>query len=423
MAREDSRDEGIYWEERRAEQLWRWAKDAGLSRRRFLNLLAGGSGAALVSAYVPTRALAQTQSAPPAQSQPAKPQIHAKPTPPELFIPHGTNQEMRWEAMYGRGYLMPNSLFFIRNHDPSPTIDVKTWRLKVEGPGVTRPLELTYDEILRLPSRSVICYIECAGNGRSFFRDVMEKPARGTQWRLGAYGVAEWTGVPLREILDRAGLKRSAVDVMPTGLDPRRIERPMSVAKALEDDTLLVYAMNGDVLPVDHGFPVRALVPGWIGIANIKWVGRIFVSEKPVFVEKNTTDYVLIGPNFPEHPPAKGPILTLQTLKSAMALPWPATLPAGQQLIRGHAWSPHGKIAKLEYSLDGGKTWAGATLREPNIPRAGVRWEFVWNAKPGEYTIMTRATDEKGNTQPETVRWNELGYEFSAAVRHPVKVA
>jgi DMSO/TMAO reductase YedYZ molybdopterin-dependent catalytic subunit len=418
--REDLRDEHTYLEERQTEQLWRWAKAAGLSRRRFLSLLAGGGGAAVLATFGPRAAWAQSGS--PAQAQPAKPQIHAKPTPSELFIHHGTNQEMRWEAMYGRGYITPNAMFFIRNHDPSPAIDVKTWQLKVEGPGVARPLELTYDQILGLPSKSVIRYIECAGNGRGFYKEVLGKPAKGTQWRLGAYGVAEWTGVPLKEILDRAGLKRTAVDVMPTGLDARKIERPMSLAKAMEDDTLLVYAMNGDVLPADHGFPVRALVPGWIGIANIKWVGRLLVSEEPIFVEKNTKDYVLIGPDFPEKPPAKGPILTLQTLKSAIALPWPATLSAGQNLIRGYAWSPHGKIGKVEYSLDGGKGWAAVSLREPNVPQAGVRWEFAWDAKPGDYTIMTRATDEKGNTQPDTVKWNELGYEFSAVIRHPVKV-
>ena len=110
---------------------------------------------------------------------------------------HGLNQEMRWEQMYGRGYLTPATLFFVRNHDPSPTIDLATWRLKVEGAGVERPLELTYDELLRLPSTSVVRYIECAGNGRIFHNEVLGKPARGTQWRLGAYGVAEWTGVPL----------------------------------------------------------------------------------------------------------------------------------------------------------------------------------------------------------------------------------
>jgi sulfane dehydrogenase subunit SoxC len=381
-----------------------------LSRRGFLGTLTGAGGATLI---LISRAHSQSPA-------PARP--HVKPTASELFISHGLNQEMRWEQMYGRGYLTPTSMFFIRNHDATPNIDVKTWRLKVEGSGVERSLELTYDDLLRVPSRSVICYVECAGNGRGFFKEVQGKPAKGTQWRLGAYGVAEWTGVPLAEILGRAGLKRTAVDVMPTGLDARKIERPMPVAKALEEDTLLAYAMNGDILPPDHGFPVRAVVPGWVGIANIKWVGRILVSEEPLYVEKNTSDYVLIGPDFPERPPAKGPILSLQTMKSAIALPWPATLTAGTNLIRGYAWSPYGRIAQVEYSLDGGSNWANAMLREPNTPRAGVKWEMAWEARPGEYTIMTRATDDKGHTQPLTVPWNELGYEFWGVVRHPVKV-
>lgn len=390
------------------------AKDApgAVSRRLFLQCVASAGGVTLLA----TRgAAAQT---PPA----AVPRPHVKLTPPEFFVNHGLNQEMRWEQMYGRGYLTPTSLFFIRNHDPSPTIDLTTWRLQVEGPGVERPLALSYDELLRLPSVSALRYLECAGNGRSFFKEALNKAAKGTQWKLGAIGVAEWTGVPLQEILQRAGLKRTAVDVMPTGLDTRRIERPLPVAKALEDDTLLVYAMNGDVLTPDHGFPVRLLVPGWIGIASIKWVGKIHVAEQPLVVDKNTTDYVMLGPDFAAQPPAKGPALTVQSTKSALALPWPATLPAGPQLIRGYACSPHGTIAKVEYSLDAGQTWAQATLREPNIARAGVRWDFRWQAQPGEYTLMTRATDAQGYTQPDTVPWNELGYAFWAVVRHPVQV-
>ena len=199
---------------------------------------------------------------------------HAKPTPPELFIAHDVCMEMRWEQMYGRGYLTPTPLFFIRNHGPTPIIDVKTWRLRVEGPGVRNPLVLRYDDILRLPSTTVTRYVECAGNGRIFFQEYQGKVAKGRPWRLGSYGVAEWTGVPLGEVLERAGVKPTAVDVMPTGLDEKRVERPMPVAKAMEEDTILAYAMNGDVLPPDHGFPVRVVVPGWIGINSIKWVGR-----------------------------------------------------------------------------------------------------------------------------------------------------
>lgn len=382
------------------------------SRRLFLQ------GAASVGSATLLAMRGATAQTPPATG----PRPHGQLTPAELLINHGLNQEMRWEQMYGRGYLTPTPLFFIRSHDPVPTIDLATWRLTVEGTGVERPLALSYDELLRLPSLSVMRYLECAGNGRSFFKELLNKPAKGTQWKFGAIGVAEWTGVPLKEILQRAGLKRTAVDVMPTGLDTRRIERPLPLAKALEDDTLLVYAMNGDILTPEHGFPVRLLVPGWVGIASIKWVGRIQVSEQALAVEKNTTDYVMIGPDFPAQPPAKGPILTVQTTKSASALPWPATLSAGTQLIRGYAWSPYGKIARVDYSLDSGQTWGQATLREPNIALAGVRWDFRWQAQPGEYVLMTRATDEQGHTQPDTVPWNELGYAFWAVVRHPVRI-
>src|SRR5690606_38781496 len=133
----------------------------------------------------------------------------------------------------------------------------------------------------------------CAGNGRAFFDTQQGTEARGTQWRLGAIGVAEWRGVPLSALLDRAGVRADAVDVMPEGLDPEvedsgRVRRPLPVEKAL-DDVLVVYEMNGEPLPPDHGYPARLLVPGWIGIANIKWVGRIEVATEPLFSAWNTT--------------------------------------------------------------------------------------------------------------------------------------
>lgn len=287
---------------------------------------------------------------------------------------------------------------------------------------MARPLELTYDDILNLPPVSVIRYVECAGNGRSFFETTYGRRASGTQWKLGAIGVAEWTGVPLREVLARAGLKRTAVDVMPEGLDDLRVRRPMSVAKALEDDTLLVYAMNGQPLPPDHGFPVRILTPGWIGVANIKWVGRLEVSEQPLFSPWNTDSYVLIGPDFKAAPPAKGPILSYQSLKSAFELPWEGEIGAGRRAVRGRSWSPFGRIANVEYSLDRGVTWKTATLREPNIARAWVRWDFEWDARPGDYGLKVRATDERGNTQPGIVPFNEQGYLYNAVVSHPITV-
>ena len=178
----------------------------------------------------------------------------------------------------------------------SRTLEPATWRLHVGGSGVSRPRSFTYDEILAMPSIAVFRAIECAGNGRNFFQLSHGKKISGTPWQLGGIGVAEWTGVPLREVLERAGVKRSARDVMPEGLDQKRVKRPMPIDKAMADDTLLVYAMNGQPLPPDHGFPMRVLVPGWVGIAHIKWVGRIDVSEEPLYSEYNTQKYVLIGP-------------------------------------------------------------------------------------------------------------------------------
>ena len=197
--------------------------------------------------------------------------LHAKPVPRDVFIDHGINQETRLEAL--RGYVTPASHFFIRSHGPTPIIDLSAWRLRVEGNGVERPVELRFEELLRLPSRSVTVAVECAGNGRGFFGELMGRPASGTQWRSGAIGVAEWTGVPLGAVLELASVRRETprdiLNVLVEGLDSVKVNRPMSLAKALEDDTLLAYAFNGEPIPADHGFPVRAIVPGWVGINNI----------------------------------------------------------------------------------------------------------------------------------------------------------
>jgi DMSO/TMAO reductase YedYZ molybdopterin-dependent catalytic subunit len=390
------------------------AQQLGLSRRRLMQLLVAGGAA------VPWRRghprSAQAQTAPGLE-------LVVKPTPPDRFFDYGTNKEMRWETMYGRGYLVPNDLFFVRNHTRTPRLDVATWRLQVEGAGVERPFELRYDDLLAMPSLSVIRSIECAGNGRSFFQAAYGKQAQGTQWKLGGIGVAEWTGVPLREVLERAGLKRTARDIMVEGLDDAHVRRPIPITKAFAEDTLLVYAMNGDTLPPDHGFPLRLLTPGWVGVANIKWVGRLEVSEQPLFSYWNTETYVLLGPDYQANPPAKGPILSTQSLKSALELAAEAHVRAGNQRIKGRAWSPFGKIARVMYSLDQGQTWQPARLQEPNIARAWVRWDFAWDAQPGHDTLTVRATDEAGNTQPDSVLWNEQGYLYNALIHHPVQVS
>jgi DMSO/TMAO reductase YedYZ molybdopterin-dependent catalytic subunit len=263
-----------------------------------------------------------------------------KAAPPELFVKSGSNLEMRWAAMYSRGYIVSNELFFVRHNSRAvPRIDPAAWRLRIEGSGLSRPSALTYDDLLGMPSVSVIRAIECAGNGRNFFKVSQGAAIPGTPWNLGGIGVAEWTGVPLRDVLERAGVTRGARDVMPEGADERRVSRPIPIEKAMADDTLLVYAMNGQPLPPDHGFPVRLLVPGWVGVSHVKWVQRIEVSEQPLYSEYNTQRYVLIGPGYEAKPPARGVALTTQKVKSAFELPWEGRMPAGRRLLRGRSWS------------------------------------------------------------------------------------
>jgi DMSO/TMAO reductase YedYZ molybdopterin-dependent catalytic subunit len=378
-----------------------------VGRRQFL--VTGAAGTVALASN--TGAIAQTAAAQ---------KFHAKAVPGEAFIDHGINKETRLETL--RGYLTPASHFFIRQHATTPALDVHTWRLRVEGNAVERPVELGFDDLLRLPSRSVIAYVECAGNGRGFFKEFMGKPASGTQWRFGGIGVAEWTGVPLGVVLELAKVKRDTprdiLNVLVEGLDSVKVNRPISLAKAFEEDTLLAYAFNGEPVPPDHGFPVRAIVPGWVGINNVKWVGRIEVRTSVIDVPTTTSTYVLEGPDYP----AKV-VLRQQTIKSAVALPWPAALPAGPQRVRGFAWSPAGRISRVEYSIDRGASWHPAALREPNIARAWVRWDFVWDARPGDHVILTRAVDDQGNAQPAAIPWNAQGYGYNVPVPHPVKVS
>jgi sulfane dehydrogenase subunit SoxC len=431
-------DMEAYYEARADEHVWRVAKKLGLSRRRFLELagMGGVGAAALLSACSSKKSSSDAANTTRTTKNPPAETALVKDIPPSQFkytTEQGFNAEMNWAQMAGRGYVVPNRLFFVRQSAQTPRITPQNWKLTVSGPGVTRPLELTYDQLLAIPAqKSVIRYVECAGNGRTFFNEVLgqetflagEKDVKIPipQWRLGAIGVAEWTGVPLGEILQRAGVKPTAKDVVPGGLDQSKLRRPMSIAKAMEDDTLLVYAMNGDELPADHGYPVRALTPGWVGNQNVKWLGSIEVAEEPVFVPQNTTLYVYIGPDYKAEPPRLGPVVERQVMKSAFELGWPATLKPAAQTIRGRSWGPQG-IKRVEYSLDDGRTWSPATLYSPNEPKAWVRWSFEWTPTPGEHKIRARAYDDKGNTQPDAVPYNQQGMNYGAVVSHPVTVA
>jgi sulfane dehydrogenase subunit SoxC len=416
MRRKDLLNEQIYQKARADEQLWARARELGISRRRLVQILTAGAGAATINLLPRGKVNAEEEI--------TDPNALVKSKPSDWFVKVGSNLEMRWENMYNKGYIVPERLFFVRNHSVTPRLDAANWSLKLSGSGIKQPKSFSYDEIISMPSISVIKAIECAGNGRSFYKEAYGEEASGTQWRLGGIGVAEWTGVPLKEVLERSGLKKSAVDVMAVGLDEKKVQRPIPVEKALDENTLLVYAMNGDLLPPDHGFPLRLLVPGWAGISSIKWVGEIQVSEKPIYTIWNTEKYILIGDEYkPEaNSPAEGEIITTQKVKSAFELAWDGKLTAKPQLLRGRSWSGSGKIAKVEVSLDEGKNWQPARLRSPNLDQAWVCWDLDWNPTPGNYKLQARATDDKGNTQPTNVPLNEKGYLYWGVVSHPLTV-
>ena len=344
----------------------------------------------------------------------------------EAFIPHGTtNLETRLENL--DGFLTPVDQFFVRNNDRSLDLAVDGYTLSVFGDAVSDPLNLSFDDLLSMPSRTVFSYLECGGNQRAFFGTILGQVAQGTQWGRGAVGMAEWTGVPLIEVLSRAGIKDSARMVQLIGMDEGAPEggfrRPLPVAKAIDPDTILAYRMNGAPLPRDHGFPMRALVPGWVGSSSVKWLGAIEVSSENIWSRNNTTSYVLIGDDYPPEGEAQGVVATTQSIKSALALPWPAAIGEGPRLLRGYAHSPHAPISRVEWSLDGGTTWQEATVLDPVLSYSWARFEFQWAASPGTYQVMTRATDQEGNTQPDIIPHNAKGYLFNMPLPHPIVVS
>lgn len=320
------------------------------------------------------------------------------------------------------GYITPIDRFFLRSHTPTPHLDAARWSLRIEGSGVREPITYTYADLVdHFPLVSMVRTIECAGNRRVLFGVEYKHKFQGTQWGRGAISTAEWTGIRLRDLIEPAGITPRACEVMPEALDEIRARRPMQLAKALADDTLLALTMNGETLPLDHGYPARVVVSGWLGAASIKWVGRIEVSEHALHVPWNTEDYVLIGPDYPPQAPSLGMPITGIPVASLVELTWPARLRPVPQVIRGRAFAGENQVTAVEYRIDEG-SWQEASLAPPEIPGAWVRWQFSWDPEPGDHTIRVRATDDQGRTQPDTVPWNDLGYCYHPVLSHPIRV-
>jgi len=317
-------------------------------------------------------------------------------------------------------WITPVNHFFVRNHMFEPAkIDAKAWQLSITGE-VERPLTLTLADLEKLSVHSVVNTMECAGNGRS----LQNPKVPGIQWGKGAVGNARFSGPNLKTLLEKAGVKDSARHVLFRGLDqvPGKVPpfiRSVPIDKAMDADTLLATEMNGKPLTPHHGFPARALTPGWAGAASCKWLTGIVVSDKPGDGNFMNPGYRL--PNMPVKPgdavkPEDTHPVTALTVKSLIAAPSAgAKLKQGAHVIQGVAWAGEAGITKVEISTDSGATWNEAKLGKDQAKYAWRLWAYNWKpARSGDYVILSRATDSQGRVQPEAPAWNPSGYLYNA---------
>jgi DMSO/TMAO reductase YedYZ molybdopterin-dependent catalytic subunit len=327
-------------------------------------------------------------------------------------------------------YITPVERFFVRTHVYTPRIDINGWRLSVDGAVATR-LTLTMDDLRRLPAVELVSVLECAGNGRGFY----EPSVPGLQWTHGAVGNGRWRGVRLADVLKQAGMKTTAKEVLfhgadiPIGTMPD-FQRSIPVTKALDPRTLLAYDMNGEPLSVEHGFPLRVVVPGWAGDCWIKWVTSVSVLDKEddgfwmARAYRHPGKPVRPGAAVP--PEQMQPVTSLR-IKSVIAAPLDGSQAVNGRpvTIRGAAWSGDaGPVTVVEVSTDGGRKWASATMRRDQRTEFGWRlWEYNWTpSREAYHTILARARDAAGNTQPLDQEWNPSGYGWNVIPRVGVNV-
>ena len=371
-----------------------------ISRRDLFSHLAM---AAVAARFTPADLFAQTQTA--AQRYGKEKLIVRSLRPPDFETP----------VTLLDSYITPNDLFYVRSHMPVPQVDAATWALKVGGE-VNSPLALSLDEIKKLPAVTVTMTLECAGNGRAFF----EPALTGIQWEKGAVGTARFTGTRLSEILKKAGVKTTGRNVemhaadRPLGTMPAFV-RQVPMAKAMHADTIIAWDMNGQPIPLPHGSPLRAIIPGWEGAYSVKWLNALNVLAKD-----SESFWVATGYRYPNRRVAPGAAvdakdmepLTGLVVKSLITTPANgAALAAGKVAVGGFAWAGENDITKVDVSIDNGATWRAARLTGEQARFTWRQFEFEFTAaKPQSYLILSRATDSKGTMQPAVSQWNPSGY-------------
>jgi sulfane dehydrogenase subunit SoxC len=338
-------------------------------------------------------------------------------------------QAARNHAMHLEGLrydVTPPGMHYLVIHFDIPAGDEATWTVEVDGL-VDRPITLTTDDLRSRPAVTRPVMMECAGNGRA----LMPPRAESQPWLDGAIGNAEWTGTPLPPILEDAGLRRDAVELVFTGADhgiqgdvEQDYQWAFSLDDIVRDDVLLAYEMNGQPIPPQHGHPVRLLVPDWYGMCSVKWLRRITAVAEPF------DGFQLEAYQLREGPDAPGTRVTRKSVRALMLPPGFSDFPArqrfvdaGPQELTGRAWSGWGHVVRVEVSVDGGETWSEADLGpRPESSSSWRSWSFGWDAELGEHELLVRATDEAGNTQPTDPPWNYGGFMNNTVQRVPVLV-
>jgi DMSO/TMAO reductase YedYZ molybdopterin-dependent catalytic subunit len=326
----------------------------------------------------------------------------------EVLSSEPLNAETKLAEVHG--LVTPAGMHYVRTHFPIPR---GSSEIDVAGE-VAHPLRLVLADIRRAPARTIAVTLECAGNGRRF----LEPPVPGEQWGLGAVGTAEWTGAPLRSLLERASPRTSAVEVLFRGADegtPKDVGRTISYQRALPidvargGDVLVAYAMNGEPIPPQHGGPLRLIVAGWYGMASVKWLTRIDVLDRP-FVGFYQTDRYVID---------KRPLREIAPRAVITSPREDAVVSEGRLEVRGYAWSGAAPVTEVALATARGRHLA--TLRMPgHEARSWQRFECAVDLADGDDEILARATDAHGNVQPLEQRWNALGYANNAS--RPVRL-
>jgi len=339
-------------------------------------------------------------------------------TPEELQLAV-RNHSMPLEALHYP--ITPIGLHYLLIHFDIPVVDAATWELS-SGGQVERSLRLSLDDIRSRPQTTTAVTLECAGNGRARLSPrPMSQP-----WLSEAVGTAEWTGTPLGPILAEAGLRESAHEVVFTGLDrgvqggiEQLYERSLPLAEAQRPEVMLVHAINDQPLPPQHGFPVRLIVPGWYGMTHVKWLRSITVTDAPFEGYQQARAY-----HYRVSELGAGEPVTRMLPRALMVPPGVPDFMSrtrfvtpGTHTIEGRAWSGLGTLTRVDFSDDGGRTWAEVELAAALSPFAWRGWRRHWEAAPGEHELCVRATDSNGNVQPDDQSWNLEGVQNNAIQR------